>query len=205
MSTAAFETSVRCPQRHGGLTGQGTRAVFLDRDGVLIEDTGYPDDPAAISLLPGVVEGLTRLRAAGWRLVVVTNQSGIARGKFTLDRLSAIHARLLALLTRAGIEIDALYYCPHHPEAPVAEFRLDCDHRKPLPGMLLTAARTLDLDLARCWMVGDKEGDVQAGHAAGCRAVRLTAGASAAEACARDLLQAAELILALEARPASHD
>lgn len=192
MSVPAFS----CPQRHGSTAGRGNRAVFLDRDGVLIEDTGYPDDPERIPLLPGVAEGLARLQAAGWRLVVVTNQSGIARGRFTLARLAEIHDRLLAQLAAADITIDALYFCPHHPEAPLPEFHHACDHRKPLPGMLLSAARDLDLDLTQCWMIGDKESDVRAGHAAGCRTLRLTGSATSADATARDLIEAAARILA---------
>ena len=192
MSTPAFP----CPRQHGSASGRGSRAVFLDRDGVLIEDTGYPDDPDRIPLLPGVAEGLARLQAANWRLIVVTNQSGIARGKFTLDRLADIHDRLRSQLTEAGISLDALYFCPHHPEAPLPEFHHACDHRKPLPGMLLSAARDLHLDLSQCWMIGDKESDVRAGHAAGCRTVRLTAGPTAADATARDLIEAAAHLLA---------
>jgi len=170
--------------------------VFLDRDGVLIEDTGYPDDPAAIQLLPGVGAALRALAAAGWRLVVVSNQSGVARGKFTLERLAEIHARLAELLREEGVVLDALYFCPHHPEGSAAPFRTPCDHRKPAPGMLRSAAERLGLELADCWMVGDRESDVRAGRAAGCRAVRLGAGPSAAEATAVDLREAVRLILA---------
>jgi D-glycero-D-manno-heptose 1,7-bisphosphate phosphatase len=177
-----------CPMRHGALRRpDGGRAVFLDRDGVLIEDTGYPDDPDAIRLLPGVGEALRRLRAGGWGLVVVSNQSGIARGKFDLSRLDALHDRLRALLAAEGVELDALYFCPHHPEG-IPPFRADCDHRKPQPGMLRTAARELGLSLPDCWMVGDKPSDVEAGRAAGCSSV-LIAGDTDLGAAARVILE----------------
>lgn len=189
-----------CPQTHGPvLVGVGRRAVFLDRDGVLIADTGYPDDPRAISLLSGVGEALRRLREAGWRLVVVTNQSGVARGRFSLARLAAIHTRLAALLAAEGVCLDALYFCPHHPEGVLPAFRRDCDHRKPAPGMLRSAAEAMRLCLAECWLVGDKESDIEAARAAGCRAVLVStplASATQAEAVVADLSTAVARILA---------
>jgi D,D-heptose 1,7-bisphosphate phosphatase len=189
-------SSVRCPSCYGPLSPpSGGRAVFLDRDGVLIEDTGYPDDPDAIALLPGVGEALRALRRAGWGLVVVSNQSGVARGKFGLARLAEIHDRLLALLRGEGVELDALYYCPHHPQGR-PPFDLDCDHRKPAPGMLRSAARDLDLRLNECWMIGDKESDVRAAHAAGVHAIRIGGVETAAEAAAPDLRAAAAWLLA---------
>lgn len=185
-----------CPHQHGDpRPGYGSHAVFLDRDGVLIEDTGYPSDPDTISLLPGVGAGLRQLQAAGWRLVVVSNQSGIARGKFDLLRLDQIHDRLRALLRAEGVELDALYFCPHHP-AGIAPFNVPCDHRKPAAGMLRSAAAELALDLEQCWMIGDKESDVEAAHAAGVRAILLgSAPDTHAEAAAADLQQAAAVIL----------
>jgi len=198
-----------CPHLHGDPVPDGPpRAVFLDRDGVLIPDTGYPDDPAAISLLPGVAEGLRLLRDRGWRLVVVSNQSGVARGKFTLERLGQIHDRLRGLLAAEGVWLDALYFCPHHAQAGRPPFNVACDHRKPSPGMLTSAAKRLGLRLPECWIVGDQPSDVAAAHAAGCRA--LLVGERAGESgvgrerppdfTAPGLLQAARLILG-EERP----
>lgn len=169
-------------------------AVFLDRDGVLIRDTGYPDDPNTLEILPGVPEALRALRECGWTLIVVSNQSGVGRGKFDLERLSAIHDRLLALLASQGAGVDALYYCPHHPEG-IAPFQRFCDHRKPEPGMLLSAASALGLDVSVSWMIGDKESDVDAAHRAGCRAIRIGQGQTDAEASAASLLDAANHIL----------
>lgn len=192
-----------CPRWHGEVVEEGPdRAVFLDRDGVLIEDTGYPDEPDAIALLPGVGEALRQLRAEGWRLVVITNQSGVARGKFSLQTLDAIHDRLRELLAAEGVILDALFYCPHHAEKGIPPFNTECDHRKPAPGMLQAAAARLNLRLAACWMVGDKEGDIQAGHAAGCRGIRIGAEVRIeAEGVAADLFRAACLILALDPLP----
>lgn len=186
-----------CPSTHGALIPDGpARAVFLDRDGVLIEDTGYPDDPDAISLLPGVGAGLRLLREAGWRLIVVSNQSGVARGKFPLERLHAIHDRLRELLAQEGVELDALYFCPHHPQGIVEPFNLNCDHRKPEPGMLRSAAERFGLVLPECWMVGDKESDIQAAHRAGCQAILLGSKVTAAQQCCADLKEAAMAIIA---------
>lgn len=187
-----------CPSWSGEVVSCGSRkAVFLDRDGVLIEDTGYPDDPRAIELLETVGAALRALQDAGWRLVVVSNQSGVARGRFSLETLHAIHERLAALLAAVGVTLDALYFCPHHPEGTDARYTAACDHRKPAPGMLLSAAAELGLELSRCWMVGDRESDVEAGRAAGCRTIILGEGSSAADLRARHLGEAASLILAL--------
>jgi D-glycero-D-manno-heptose 1,7-bisphosphate phosphatase len=167
-------------------------AVFLDRDGTLMHDAGYLADPAGVILYEGVAEVLAQLKAAGFRLVVVTNQSGIGRGKFTEADYHAVAARFEALIG-PGI-IDATYFCPDHADAP-------SPRRKPAPGMLLEAASDLSLDLARSWMVGDRDGDVQAGIAAGARSILVrtgigaTAGGEGAEFIAKDLAEAASFIL----------
>jgi D-glycero-D-manno-heptose 1,7-bisphosphate phosphatase len=194
-----------CPLWHGELrAGEPGRAVFLDRDGVLIEDSGYPDDPERIALLPGVGEALRRLRAADYGLVVVTNQGGVALGKFTLPTLEAIHDRLVALLAEEGVVLDGIFYCPHHAKYHVAPYNVACDHRKPDPGMLRSAASMLGIDPAESWMIGDRESDVQAGHAAGCRAIRIIGGEpgeveTAAEVTAPDLLAATHALLRADA------
>jgi D-glycero-D-manno-heptose 1,7-bisphosphate phosphatase len=147
------------------------RAVFLDRDGVLIADVHHLTSVEQIRLLPKVPEALARLRAAGWRLIVATNQSVVARGWITEEELGRIHLALLETLRSRGAEIDAVYYCPHHPEGALARYRRVCDCRKPSPGMLLRAAREWRLDLARCVIVGDAATDIEAGWRAGCRAI----------------------------------
>lgn len=194
-----------CPRWHGELPGKiGGPAIFLDRDGVLIEDTGYVSDPEPIILLPGVGEALRRLRAAGYRLVVTTNQAGVALGKFTLPTLAATHDRLVALLAEEEVVLDGIFYCPHHGKYHVAPYNIACDHRKPDAGMLRSAAAALGIDLSTSWMIGDRESDVQAGQSAGCRAIRITgldAGEvdTTAEAAVPDLLAAALLILRTDA------
>ena len=153
---------------------RGSRpAIFVDRDNTIIEDPGYLRDCDRVQLLPGAAGALARLRDAGYPVVVVTNQSGIARGYLTEEELAAIHQRLQQLLETHQTGIDAFYYCPFldGPNAVVEEYHRDSELRKPKPGMLLAAARDLDLDLTRSWMVGDSERDVQAGHAAGCRTI----------------------------------
>ena len=148
-------------------------AVFLDKDGTLVEDVPYNVDPAALVLAPGAREGAQALHNAGYKLVVVTNQSGVARGHFERDALRAVEDRLGELL---GVPLAGFYDCPHHPDGSVAEFAVDCECRKPLPGLLTDAAADLDLDLSASWMVGDILNDVEAGHRAGCRTVLIDNG-----------------------------
>lgn len=144
----------------------GDPAVFLDRDGTLIDDVGYISDPSDVRLVPGAADALQALRAAGFRLVVVSNQSALGRGLVTQEQADAVHQRFVEELERAGGQLDAAYYCPHTPEER-------CDCRKPLPGLIIDAARELELDLERSFMVGNSDVDVAAGKAAGCRAILL--------------------------------
>jgi D-glycero-D-manno-heptose 1,7-bisphosphate phosphatase len=143
-------------------------AVFLDRDGTLIEEVNYLASPEQVRLLPGAAEAVRRLNDAGLLVVVVTNQAGVARGYFPEIRVAEVHEHLSRLLGEFGAKIDAYYHCPHHPSEGVGAYRVDCDCRKPKPGLLLTAARELDIALSRSWMIGDKLSDAEAGAAAGC-------------------------------------
>jgi D-glycero-D-manno-heptose 1,7-bisphosphate phosphatase len=143
------------------------RAVFLDRDGVINVDHGYVHRVEHFSFVPGSDAALARLQAAGWHLVVVTNQSGLARGLYSIDDYERFTAHLREQLAERGVHLDAVLHCPHLPDAAVAQYRLACDCRKPKPGMLLQAARKLSLDLGASVMVGDKPSDLQAGRAAG--------------------------------------
>lgn len=143
-------------------------AVFLDRDGVLIEDVGYPHREADLRLIPGAAEAVRRWNDEGRVVVVVTNQSGVARGLFPLERMEAFNALLVARLAEAGARIDAVYACPFHPEAVEDRWRHpDHPDRKPNPGMILRAAEDLDLDLSRSILIGDKDSDMQAARRAG--------------------------------------
>ena len=151
-------------------------AVFLDKDGTLIVDVPYNVAPEHIRLTHGAVEGLQALHAAGYLLVVVSNQSGVARGLFTEEALVAVEAHVRALLTAAGVPLAGFYYCPHHPDGSVERYAVTCRCRKPAPGMLSQAAREHGIDLARSWLVGDILHDVEAGRRAGCRTVLLDVG-----------------------------
>lgn len=152
------------------------RAVFLDKDGTLIEDVPYNVDPDLIRLQPGVPTALRALHRAGYRLIVITNQSGVARGYFAEGALTAVAARLQQLLAEAGVPLTGFYYCPHHPEGSVARYAIECACRKPQPGLLLRAAREHDLSLRHSWLVGDILNDVEAGRRAGCRTILLNNG-----------------------------
>ena len=194
----------------------GRPAVFLDRDGTLIEDVGYPSRPEQIRILGGVARALSRLTAAGYQLIVVTNQSAIARGRLTEDDLHRFHQALDDQLDLLGARLDAYYACPHLPgasEAARPELAVECDCRKPKPGLILRAAQDMDLDLDQSWLVGDKWRDIAAGQAAGVRTIKLTAGETHATrrpadvqpptAEAPNLDAAADLILAYSAEAAA--
>lgn len=135
-------------------------ALFLDRDGTLIHDVGYPRDPAQVALVPGAADALLALQDR-WTLVVVSNQSGIGRGMIDEREAAAVHARFVAKFAELGVHFSGCYYCPHVPGA-------GCSCRKPAPGLLHEAADELVLDLARSVMIGDKASDLEAGRAAGC-------------------------------------
>jgi D-glycero-D-manno-heptose 1,7-bisphosphate phosphatase len=144
-------------------------AVFLDRDGTLIVDVGYPRDPDEVRFLDGALDALRALRAAGFLLVVISNQSGIGRGVITPAEADSVHARFSQGLAEAGITLDGAKYCPHSPDE-------GCDCRKPKPGMLLEAADELGIDLSASFMVGDKAADVEAGQRAGTEAFQFVPG-----------------------------
>src|ERR671921_2768763 len=147
------------------------KAVFLDRDGTLIANRHYGSDPDEIELLDGVVEGLCKLREAGYRLVLVSNQSGVARGYFGEAEVARMHHQLQRMLDTHGAALDGLEYCPHHPEGTVSPYAVECSCRKPAPGMLRRAARKHGVNLSASWMVGDIKDDVEAGRRAGARAI----------------------------------
>jgi len=149
------------------------KAVFLDRDNTVIEDPGYLSDPDAVKLLPGVELAIKSMAQAGYKIVIVTNQSAIARGLLTEETLEKIHAEMRRQLAEHDAHYDALYYCPYHPEGTVEPYAKDSELRKPQPGMLIRAGKELDLDVSQCWMVGDSARDIEAGQRAGCRTVRV--------------------------------
>ena len=153
-----------------------TPAVFLDKDGTLVENLPYNVDPARIRLAAGALEALAKLHRHGYLPVVVTNQAGVALGKFEERALKGVERQLREMLGAAAVPLAAMYWCPHHPDGVVTRYAIDCACRKPNPGLLWKAAREHDIDLARSWMVGDILDDIEAGRRAGCRTVLLDVG-----------------------------
>lgn len=153
------------------------KAVFLDRDGTINKYVGFLRNIDEFELLDGVCEAVKEINKSGYLAIVVTNQPVIARGEVTYEELEKIHNKLETLLGMEGAYIDAIYFCPHHPHSgyvgEIKELKIDCECRKPKPGMLLQAAKDFNIDLSESWMVGDGENDVQAGLAAGCKSVQL--------------------------------
>ena len=142
------------------------RALFLDRDGTIIEDRGYMRDPEDVKALPGAIEALAGLAEAGWKLIVISNQSGVGRGLMSLDQMEAVQNRFLELMASSGISITASYLCPHRPDE-------GCECRKPSDFFLRQAAREHDIDLNLSWMAGDREADILCGRSAGCSTIWL--------------------------------
>lgn len=153
-----------------------TRAVFVDRDGTLIEETGYLNDLSRLKLFPYSVDAVRQLNRAGFVVVVVTNQAGIARGIVTDDFLESAHRHLSAVMHAGGARIDRYYHCPHHPDGIVPGLNRACECRKPAPGLWHQAARDLSIDLARSFTIGDRWLDVRAGRAAGTKTVMVRTG-----------------------------
>lgn len=148
-------------------TGNGKRAVFLDRDGVMNVDNGYVSQVDDFEFIEGVIEACKTLKEKGYLLVLITNQSGIARGYFSEEQFHTLTEWMDWSLADRGVDLDGIYYCPHHSEKGIGEYKVDCDCRKPKPGMLLSAIEELNIDVSRSILVGDKVSDIQAGLAAG--------------------------------------
>ena len=194
-------------------------AVFLDRDGTINEEVGYVNHVDRLKLIDGAAEAVALLRQNGLKTIVVTNQAGVARGYYPAEHLPKLHERLRELLSAEGAELDAIYYCPHHPDVGEPPFRQDCDCRKPKLGMIRRAEKELGVDAQRSYMVGDKISDVEFGRKAGCRSILLLTGygkgeleyhrhqlSSEPDYIADDLLDAAKWIVSdLEARRESEE
>jgi len=157
------------------------RAVFLDRDGTMIEDVGYLDAIARVAFYPWTIDAIKALNRAQLAVVVVTNQSGVARGYFSESLVEATHRHMSARLEAAHARVDAYYYCPHHPGGTVGAYARACDCRKPATGLIERAAAELGLDAARSFVVGDKWIDVRLARAVGARAILVRTGSGAAE------------------------
>jgi D,D-heptose 1,7-bisphosphate phosphatase len=153
------------------------KAIFLDRDNTLIEDPGYISHPDQVRLMHGASKALIELKSMGYRLIVATNQSAVARGIITESVLADIHERLNLLLSNKGVQLDAIYYCPYHPDGIIPKYRKESEDRKPSPGMLLKAAREMKIDLSQSWVIGNSARDVDAGKRAGCKTILIEAQA----------------------------
>ncbi|MFC1903353.1 D-glycero-alpha-D-manno-heptose-1,7-bisphosphate 7-phosphatase [Chloroflexota bacterium] len=149
------------------------KAVFLDRDGTIIEDTGYPHERSKIKFLPRVSEAIKLLNKNGFKVIVTTNQAGVARGYFTEETVREINSYIKESLARHGATIDKVYYCPHHVEGIIEEYRKECYCRKPNPGMIEAAINEFNIDAKSSFAIGDKISDIEAGHRAGCKAILL--------------------------------
>ena len=152
---------------------QKQRAFFLDRDGTINKYVGFLTDIEDFELIPGVADEIRKINQSGYLAIVVTNQPVVARGDVTKEQLEEIHKKMETLLGREGAYVDAIYYCPHHPDkgynGEIPELKIECDCRKPKPGMLIQAANDYNIDLSESWMIGDSDSDMLAGEAAGCK------------------------------------
>jgi len=151
-------------------------AVFMDRDGTVSEEVGYMRDPEQFRLIPQSAEAIRLINENSLKSIVITNQSGVARGYFSEETVSRVHQKMEKLLSELGAHIDGIYYCPHHPEGIVESYRKGCDCRKPASGLLTQASKKHAIDLASSYMVGDKVTDLQLAHGVGARAVLVLTG-----------------------------
>ena len=180
--------------KNGVVTGKNLKnkqkAIFLDRDGTINKYVGFLKNIEEFEPLPGTAEAIKKINKSGYLAIVVTNQPVIARGEVTVEELNEIHNKMETELGKEGAYLDAIYYCPHHPhkgyEGEIPELKIDCDCRKPKPGMLLKAADDFNIDLSKSYMIGDSDNDVLAGEAAGCKSIKIEEGG---------LLEAIERIL----------
>lgn len=184
---------------------RGERAVFVDKDGTLVEDLPYNVDPSCIKFTNGAADALRLLADRGFRIFVISNQPGVALGRFSEDALSAVERHISAALRGNGVTLEGFYYCPHLPNGAIARYAVVCSCRKPGSGLLVRAARDHGLELARCWMVGDILDDIEAGRRARCRTILIDNGNETEwdlrgerrpEAVAHNLFAAAQIILA---------
>ena len=152
------------------------RAVFMDRDGTISEEIGYVNHPSRYRVFPYSAEAVRLLNEAGWLAILVTNQAGVARGYFTEDLIDATHDVLKQEMARSGARLDAIYYCAHHPSVGEPPYRIDCDCRKPKPGLIMRAAADFPLDLAASWMIGDRYSDIELARNAGLRSAFVMSG-----------------------------
>jgi D-glycero-D-manno-heptose 1,7-bisphosphate phosphatase len=152
------------------------KAVFIDKDGTLIPNIPYNIDPDRITIDDATIEGLRLLKEEGFLLIVISNQAGVAKGYFEEEALEQVWNKISSILQKRELNIDAFYYCPHEPNGTIEQYAVECDCRKPLPGMILRAATALKIDLSQSWMIGDILNDVEAGKRAGCSTILIDNG-----------------------------
>ncbi|HEX2979017.1 MAG TPA: HAD family hydrolase [Anaerolineaceae bacterium] len=153
------------------------RAVFIDKDGTLVKNVPYNVDPQKVQLVKTAAEAIAKFHGLGYKIIIVTNQSGVARGLFSEEDVETIGKTLRRIVKmKSQVDIDGFFYCPHHPEGVVSQYAIDCDCRKPRPGMLIRAACEMEVDLAKSWMIGDILDDIEAGNLAGCRTIMVDCG-----------------------------
>ncbi len=181
------------------------KAVFLDRDGTIIEDVGYLNSPEQIKFIPGSIEAIKKLNENGYKVVVITNQSGVARSLISEDMLQTIDKTIQKKILNGDAYLDMIYYCPHHPEAGHYPYKQECDCRKPAPGMINKAQKDLNIDLTKSFMIGDKTSDIEAGQRVGIKNILVLSGRGQGEKdkiktqpdlIAKTLKEAADWILA---------
>ncbi|HAK60582.1 MAG TPA: D,D-heptose 1,7-bisphosphate phosphatase [Nitrospiraceae bacterium] len=207
-TTVCERKNTRC-SKHTALSGPiMNKAVFLDRDGTVTEEVGYLSDLTMLRLLPDAGAAIKKLNQAGFKVIIVTNQSGVARGLFPESLVHEAHARLAQMLEKEGARLDGVYYCPHHPKAGNLHYTMACDCRKPGTGLVDRAVKELDIDPILSFMVGDKWSDVELGQRAGMKSVLVRTGFAPDDSgnmrpehvkdpdfTARDLSETVELIL----------
>ena len=163
-------------REYGIVEEVSNQAVFLDKDGTLIEDVPYNVNPDLIRFTQGAIAGLQLLQELGYKLIVISNQSGVARGYFPESELVIVKEHLFRLFLENGVILDSFYYCPHHPDGVISEYAITCNCRKPEPGLILRAAYERDIDVQKSWFIGDILNDVEAGYRAGCKTILIDNG-----------------------------
>jgi len=194
------------------------RAVFIDRDGTMSEEVGYINHSSRFRLFPYTAAAIKHLNKSGWLAIVVTNQAGVARGYFSEDMIDTVHAQMTKDVTANGGRIDAIYYCAHHPSVGEPPYRVACDCRKPLPGLINRAAAEFDVDLKSSWMIGDRYSDVELARNAGVKSMFVLSGYGRGEwehqrttwsaqpdLVAENLLEAVQMIVSTEGAQANID
>jgi len=152
------------------------KACFLDRDGVIIEEVNYLSSPDQVKVFPEAIEALKLLRDNNYKIIIVTNQAGVARGYFKLTDISLVHDKIDEILSRHNLSIDSYYYCPHHPKGSVPEYSIECNCRKPMPGMLLEAIDDHNINISKSFLIGDKMSDINAGKNVNCPGILVKTG-----------------------------